>query len=117
MQIHHIALVPEMGVDASQLARVSAALQKQVSRDLAPIWGISATVDAFPRLEDLPAGYWPLVLTYRELGTDAGIHVDERGQPFALVEMSPSWSLTASHLCLEMLSDPFGNRMLAGLSP
>jgi hypothetical protein len=104
-------------MDASELARVSAALQKQVTRDLSPIWGISATVDPFPRLEDLPAGYWPLVLTYRELGLDAGIHLDERGQPFALVEMSPSWSLTASHLCLEMLSDPYGNRMLVGVSP
>ncbi len=117
MQIRHIALVPEMGMDASELARVSAALQKQVTRDLSPIWGIAATVDAFPRLEDLPTGYWPLVLTYRELGCDAGIHVDERGQPFALVELSASWSLTASHICLEMLSDPYGHRTLAGLSP
>jgi len=117
MQIRHIALVPEMGMDASELARVSAALQKQVTRDLSPVWEISATVDLFPRLEDLPAGYWPIVLTYRELGTDAGVHIDERGQPFALVELSPSWSLTASHLCLEMLSDPYGNRTLAGLSP
>jgi hypothetical protein len=117
MLTRHIAIVPEVGMNASELARVSAALQKQVTRDLSPVWGISATVDPFPNLEDLPAGYWPLVLTFRELGIDAGIHVDEKGQPYALVEMSPSWSLTASHICLEMLSDPFGNRMLAGNSP
>jgi hypothetical protein len=117
MLTRHIAIVPEVGMNASELARVSAALQKQVTRDLAPVWGIAATVDPFPCLEDLPAGYWPLVLTFRELGVDAGIHIDEKGQPYALVEMSPSWSLTASHICLEMLSDPFGNRMLAGNSP
>jgi hypothetical protein len=104
-------------MNASELARVSAALQKQVTRDLSPVWGISATVDPFPSLEDLPAGYWPVVLTFRTLGVDAGIHLDEKGQPYALVEMSPSWSLTASHICLELLSDPFGNRMLAGRSP
>ena len=27
------------------------------------------------------------------------------------------WSLTASHECLEMLADPFGNRLIAGDSP
>ena len=57
----------------------------------------AVTVDPFPCLEDLPAGYWPIVLTFRGLGVDAGIHLDEKGQPYALVEMSPSWSLTASH--------------------
>jgi hypothetical protein len=80
MLTRHIAIVPEIGMNASEPARVSAALQKQVTRDLAPVWGISATVDAFPCLEDLPAGCWPLVLTFRELGTDAGIHIDEKGQ-------------------------------------
>src|SRR4029077_16711512 len=117
MTTRHIALVPEMGVNASELARVSAALQKQITRDLTPIWGIAATVDAFPNIEDVPMGYWPLVLTYRDLRGAAGIHIDASGQPYALVEMSPSWSLTASHVCLEMLSDPFGNRMFAGMSP
>ena len=31
--------------------------------------------------------------------------------------MSDSWSLTASHEMLEMLADPFGNRVVAGRSP
>jgi hypothetical protein len=118
MLTQHIALVPEAGgVNASELARVSAALQKQVTRDLTPIWGISATVDAFPHLEDVPAGYWPVILTLRDLGNKAGVHVDRNGLPFGLVELSPSWSLTASHQCLEMLIDPFGNRTMAGTSP
>jgi hypothetical protein len=117
MPTRHIALVPESGMNPSELARVSAGLQKQVTRDLAPIWEISATVDPFPSLEDVPAGYWPVVLTFRDLGGEAGIHIDANGQPYAIIEMSPSWSLTASHVCLEMLTDPFGGRTFPGLSP
>jgi hypothetical protein len=46
-----------------------------------------------------------------------GIHLDKDGQPFALVEFTDSWQLTASHETLEMLADPFGNRLMAGDSP
>ena len=118
MQTQHIALVPEVaGINASELARVSAALQKQIIRDLSPIWQISATVDAFPHLEDVPVGYWPIILAFGELGSDEGVHCDRKGQPYALIEMSPSWSLTASHVCIEMLIDPYGNRTIVGPSP
>jgi hypothetical protein len=117
MPARHIALVPEFGMNPSDLARVSAALQKQVTRDLEPIWQVAATVDAFPSLEDVPAGYWPIILTFRAVGSDAGIHVDRNGQPFAILEITPSWSLTASHVCLEMVTDPFGSRTFPGPSP
>jgi hypothetical protein len=118
MQTQHIALVPEVaGINASELARVSAALQKQIIRDVSPIWQISATVDAFPHLEDVPVGYWPIILAFGELGSDEGVHCDRKGQPYALIEMSPSWSLTASHVCIEMLIDPYGNRTIVGPSP
>jgi hypothetical protein len=118
MQTQHIALVPEVaGINASELARVSAALQKQVIRDLAPIWQVTATVDAFPHLEDVPVGYWPIILAFGELGSDEGVHCDRKGQPYALIEMCPSWSLTASHVCIEMLIDPYGNRTVVGPSP
>jgi hypothetical protein len=117
MPTRHIALVPEFGLNPSELARVSAALQKQATRDLAPIWEVSATVDSFPSLEDIPAGYWPIVVTFRSLSTEAGIHIDRNGHPYALVEMSPSWSVTASHVCLEMITDPFGSRTFPGSSP
>ncbi len=118
MLTQHIALVPEgNGVNASDLARVSAALQKQVVRDLAPLWGISATVDAFPTLEDVPVGYWPIVVTFRQLGRDAGVRIDRNGQPYALVEVAASWSLHASRACLEMLVNPSGNRSVTTVSP
>jgi hypothetical protein len=74
-------------------------------------------VDAFPHLEDVPVGYWPIILAFGELGTDEGVHCDRKGQPYALIELSPSWSLTASHVCIEMLIDPYGNRTIVGPSP
>jgi len=117
MPTRHIALVPESGMSISDLARVSAALQKQITRDVAPTWRVSATVDPFPSLEDVPAGYWPVIITFRPIGSDAGIHIDKNGQPYALIEMSPSWSLTASHVSIEMITDPFGSRSFPGISP
>jgi hypothetical protein len=100
--------------DMSDVARVAAALQRQATRDFAPIWRQEeATVDSFPRLEDVPVGYWPMIIVEDVKGA-AGIHLDENGQPFALIEMSDSWSLTASHEALEMLADPWGNRLIPG---
>ena len=99
-------------VDAAELARVAAAIQRQVTRDFAPAWGIHATVDVFPLLESVPADYWPVVLTARHLGEDQGFHLTRHGQPFAVVEAVTGWSLTASHEILEMLVDPTGSRII-----
>jgi hypothetical protein len=120
--IRHVALVSESTLATTgDLMRVAAALQKQATRDLAPIWDISATVDAFEKLEDVPIGYWPIIIKddIEESGA-AGVHKDKDGQPFALVSSSQdldTWSLTASHECLEMLIDPSGDRLIAGDSP
>jgi hypothetical protein len=115
----NLALTSEVqGHDPSDVARVAAALQRQATRDFAPIWNISATVDAFPRLEDVPVGYWPMIVeTDINVPGAAGVHEDKDGQPFALIAMSDSWSLTASHEMLEMLADPFGRRLIPGTSP
>jgi len=115
----NLALVSEVkGRDPSDVARVAAALQRQASRDFGPIWSVQATVDAFPRLEDVPVGYWPMIVE-TDINTPgaAGVHEDKNGQPFALITMSDSWSLTASHEMLEMLADPFGRRVIPGKSP
>ena len=115
----NLALVSEVeGHDPSDVARVAAALQRQAGRDFGPIWEVDATVDALPRLEDVPVGYWPMIVR-DDIGEPgaAGIHLDKEGQPFALITMSDSWSLTASHEMLEMLADPFGSRLVPGRSP
>jgi hypothetical protein len=115
--MRQIALVCESELIApGDLSKVAAALQKQATRDLSPIWEISATVDVFDKLEDVPVGYWSVIV--RDDIDDpsaAGIHEDENGQPFALVTASSDinvWSITASHEALEMLVDPSGNRLV-----
>lgn len=120
--LRQVALVSESGhVTPSEIARVSAALQKQATRDLVQFWDVKATVDTFPRLEDVPIGYWPIIVM-DDIQTEgaAGVHEDKDGQPFALVTASAQlevWSLTASHELIEMLVDPFGSRLVAGDSP
>ncbi|MDC8760661.1 hypothetical protein [Janthinobacterium fluminis] len=117
--LRHIAIVSETArVGFDEVARVSAALQKQMLRDFSPIWGVQATVDAFASLDDVPIDYWP-ILVQDDIGVDGawGIHKDKDGQPFGLVRYSPTWSLTASHEELEMLCDPAGNRLQPGKSP
>ncbi|SBW18102.1 MULTISPECIES: hypothetical protein [Protofrankia] len=129
MFVQQIALIPfdpqdeeagratPVGNEAGDIEKVAAAIQKQVSRDFAPIWEVSATVDVFPSLSDKPLGYWPILIVNRDIPGAAGVHQDEHGQPYAVVEVGPSWSLTASHEALEMLADPFGSRLVPARFP
>ncbi len=112
-----LALVSETAsVSLPDVTRVGAALQKQVTRDASRYWDLQATVNAFASLEDVPPGYWPIIIK-DDIGQDAsGIHCDDTGQPMALVTSDLDWSVTASHEVLEILVDPFGNRMVAGQS-
>jgi predicted chitinase len=117
--IRQIALISQSNlIPRGDVSKVSAAIQKQSTRDLGPIWGVSATVDAFDTLDDVPIGYWPiLVMDNIDQQGAAGIHEDRNGQPFALVSAAAEideWSVTASHEALEMLVDPSGNRLVAG---
>ncbi|HLJ95159.1 MAG TPA: hypothetical protein VKU02_18425 [Gemmataceae bacterium] len=110
----HIALVSDgLNINSSDMTQVAAALSKQVQRDFEPIWDVDATVDGFGKLEDIPTGYWPIIVMRNVQGA-AGYHEDKNGQPFAVVEYGDQWSITASHECLEMLADPFGQRLVEG---
>jgi hypothetical protein len=129
-------------ITSGNLMRVAAAVQKQVTRDFAPLWGLRAVVDAFEELKDVPSDYHPVVLfgdpdeligrLEFEIGDVnaarlveqfegnrlGGIHLNAfTRQPFALIAVSDDWSVTASHECLEMLADPFGNRLIAAPHP
>jgi hypothetical protein len=113
----HVALTMDgVQVPTSDLTKVAAALSKQVLRDFGPVWSVQATIDPFPRLDDVPIDYWPIIVTRGVRGA-AGYHEDHNGQPYSLVEFDQEWSLTASHECLEMLADPFGRRLRAGNMP
>ena len=59
----HVALVPRgPKMDMSEVTRVAAALSIQISRDVAPIWGVRATVAAFVTPKDVPVGYSPIYI-------------------------------------------------------
>jgi hypothetical protein len=119
MTTNHVALVSDTpSITFPDVANVSAAIQKQVTRDFGPIWEVNATVDAFPKLEAVPVDYWPVIIRddINEPGA-AGFHTDKNGQPFSLVQADAGWALTVSHETLEMLADPFGNRTIAGVPP
>jgi hypothetical protein len=103
----------------NDLTRVTAALQIQVTRDFAPIWGVSANVTPFLSLDHVPVGYMVLVLAAEAPIKTHGVHYAAGGRPFALVKYvnlrdPGNWSLAASHELLEMLSDPWGNRVVTG---
>jgi hypothetical protein len=108
-----ISLTPS--VTLGDVAIVSAALQKQLVRDFGPIWGVEASIAPFARLQDAPLGYWPIMVV--DTFSKGGQHRDRNNQPYALVAAGSSWSLVASHEMLEMLVDPFGNRLIPGQSP
>lgn len=139
----HVALVSlTRDVPTRSLMQVAAAVQKQVTRDFTPLWGIAATVDAFEDLASVPSDYHPVAL-FRDqdelpsrlepllggqpaqtlvdaLESDevAGIHLTANSrQPLALVSAAGTWPMTVSHETLEMIADPYGNRLVAAAHP
>ena len=101
-------------VGLADLTTAAAAINLQINRDLMPIWNISATVAALADPDSVPPGVWPVYIV-DDTGYDgaAGIHLTQLNQPYALVDAGPTWTLTASHECLEMIVDPSGNRLVS----
>jgi len=95
-----------------RLREVAQALQTQVVRDFAPIWKESARVTAVAEKSDLPGGSWPIYIVDRSPGL--GVHLDDNGQPYAVVQATDGWTVSASHELLEMLADPEGKRTVRG---
>lgn len=114
VQIALISDTPD--VSFGELSQVSAAIQKQLSRDFGPIWNVSATVDCFDGLASVPSGYWIVHVT-SDLGPNDGIHRTEDGTPMALVGSGEGWSVSASHEILEIIIDPFEGRFASAQSP
>jgi hypothetical protein len=119
--IRQVALVSVSSqVPTATVMQISAALQKQATRDLAPIWEVSATVDAFEKLGQVPVGTWPIIIGGKVPPGAGGFHTDTNGQPLALVRASTDINVlcqTCSHEMIEMLVDPFGSRFVPGDSP
>jgi hypothetical protein len=139
----HVALVSLTREISSRLfLQAAAAIQKQLVRDFAPFWDVRATVDAFADLRSVPSDYHPVIIfddaqelvgelefavgeQYTaelvddfERGRMDGLHLNAfTRQPFALVAATEAWSVTLSHEVLEMIADPYGNRLIAAAHP
>jgi hypothetical protein len=139
----HVALVSlTRQIPTRYVLQAAAAVQKQITRDFTPFWGLRATVDAFEDLSSVPSDYHPVIVfgdadelvgrlelavgeqVAGELIDDferdrmSGLHLNAfTRQPFALVAASDAWSVTLSHEVLELIADPYGNRLVAAAHP
>ncbi len=98
----------------SQVERAVGALQTQVRRDYAPVWGTDADLIFVPTGQNPePGSWWLTVLDNSDQAGALGYHdVTSEGLPlgkvFAKTDMiyGLQWTVTASHELLEMLGDP-----------
>jgi hypothetical protein len=115
MSVIQVGLVDKTGKISPALMRsVAAALNIQVTRDLTQFWNVTATVMYLPDASQIPAGVWPVFLVKSLPPGEGGYHLDKHNQPYAKVIASPDsdeWTVDASHETLEMLVDPYGNRL------
>jgi hypothetical protein len=119
MLTRHIALVTETEkVHSKELTHVAAALEKQVTHDFEPMWGVAAKVSAYADSNQVPLDCWRITVKDHLSRPDAaGYHEDKLGQPYAVILPEDHWSVSASHEMLEMLADPWGRHLFAGPSP
>lgn len=117
MLSYNVALISESAsLPFSELAPVAAALSTQMIRDFEPMWKRTATVTAYPAPSAVPVGHYPITVQDNiDQPGAAGYHTDANGQPYALIQYDSSWSVTVSHELLEMICDPWGNRMYPGV--
>jgi hypothetical protein len=115
MSVIQVGLVDTTGaLDPELVQSVAAALNIQVTRDLPQFWNVKATVIYLSSPHKIPVGVWPVQLVKSLPPGEGGYHQDKHKQPYSKVIASPKnegWTIAASHEILEMLVDPYGNRM------
>jgi hypothetical protein len=115
MSLIQVGLVDKTGeIDPDLIHAAAAALNIQVNRDLTQFWSVQATVSALASPTKIPAGVWPVFLVKSLPPGEGGFHLDKHNQPYAEViasSKSTEWTIDASHETLEMLVDPYGNRL------
>lgn len=120
MSITQVGLVDMTGkIDVDLIHSAAIALNLQVTRDLPQFWPVSATVFYLPNPKKIPAGVWPVQLVKTLPPDEGGFHSDKHKQPYAKVIASTedtTWTIDVSHEILEMLVDPYGNRMQSSVA-
>ena len=117
---HKIALVDSDGaVGPNPLAAAAVGLAEQIQNEFAAAWGRTASVTPIQKGYPVPPECWPILLR-RDISEPGalGVHLDDAHQPYSLVDVDAGdWTVTASHEALEMLADPWGNRLWTAASP
>jgi hypothetical protein len=115
MSVIQIGLVDKTEkISPTLMQSAAAALNLQVTRDLPQFWNVPATVIYLQSASQIPAGVWPVFLVKKLPPGQGGSHMDRHNQPYAKVIANPGseeWTIDASHEVLEMLVDPYGNRL------
>lgn len=104
-------------VSDTEAAAAVVALQTQVTRDFAPIWGITASLVYIPKGHAPPSSSWVLaILDNSDEAGALGYHdITSSGKPLGKIfaktdqQYHLSWTVTASHELFEMLVDPWVN--------
>lgn len=115
---YRVAIVNESSIlTDEQVNSATIALQTQVHRDFAPVWGIDADITFVPA-DSKPAAdsWWMVILDYSDLAgvlayrdlTPAGLPLAKVFAKSALESQFP-WTMNASHVLLEMLANPRTN--------
>lgn len=97
----------------NQVQAVVPALQTQVSRDFAPMWGIDADLEFVTKDQLDSSKWWLIIFDDSDQPGALGYHdLNPKGLPlgkiFAKTDMQDKlqWTVTTSHELLEMLGDP-----------
>jgi hypothetical protein len=120
MSLMQVGLVDTTGeIEATLLQAAAAALNIQVNRDLSQFWNVKASVSHLPTATKIPVGVWPVLLVKELPPGEGGFHMDKHNQPYSKVIASADsdeWTVDASHETIEMLVDPYGNRLQSSTS-
>ncbi|HEY4382330.1 MAG TPA: hypothetical protein VGN01_18415 [Acidobacteriaceae bacterium] len=120
MSVIQVGLVDLTGEIKPDLVHsAAAALNLQVTRDLPQFWSVTASVMYLPDPKKVPAGVWPVQLVKSLPPGEGGFHSDKHKQPYSKViatKSDTSWTIDASHEILEMLVDPYGNRLQSSVA-
>lgn len=120
MSVIQVGLVDMTGeIDAELVQSAAIALNIQVTRDLPQFWPMSATVVYLSNPKKIPAGVWPIQLVKELPPGEGGFHTNKHKQPYSKVIARAgdnTWTIDASHETLEMLVDPWGNRIQSSVA-
>lgn len=108
-----IALVDHTAhIGFKKLSSVAGALSEQIMADFGPTWRVRASVVPMTTIP-LHSAQWAVhVQSHLDEPGALGYHTNgEFNQPVSYVKYDADWTVTVSHEILEMLADPYGNRL------